>query len=78
MAKPGASRVMANEPFIYHLLAAGGIASIKHTLWIIVVIQVLRSGISQGDKIKVYMIKSDQERRLISVKLPLSASFSSS
>lgn len=64
MAKPGASRVMANEPFIYHLLAAGGIAIINHTLWIILVIQVLRSGISQGDKTKVYMIKSDHERRL--------------
>lgn len=55
---------MANEPLFYHLLAAGGIAVIEYTLWIIVVIQVLRSGISQGDKIKVYMIKSDHERRL--------------
>ena len=55
---------MANEPLIYHLLAAGGIAIINHTLWIIVVIQVLRSGISQGDRTKVYMIKSDHERRL--------------
>ena len=64
MAKPGASRVMVNEPFIYHLLAAGGFAIIKNTLWIIVVIQVLRSGISQGDKTRVYMIKSDRERRL--------------
>ena len=50
---------MANEPSIYHLLAAGSIAIIKHTLWIIVVVQVLRSGISQGDKIKVYTIKSE-------------------
>ena len=55
---------MANEPLIYHLLAAGGIAIINHTLWIIVVIQVWRSGLSQGDKTKVYMIKTDHERRL--------------